>query len=261
MRLPVVVRGSGPRMVLLHGRASNSGTWEPLVPYLEGYELHLVDTIGHGAAPSPEDPAAYAIERHLDSLEETLASLDRPFVLVGHSMGGFLALRFALRHPGRVRALVLESASADNPFRGGRHAKAADALRGQIDLVRAEGMQALCEHLEAHDQLHPRQRQNLLAMSPVAYVETIRALAEMSEVGHRLGELRVPTLVVCGYGDHIFLPECRTLAERIPGARGSFLPDAAHSPHREDPAGMARALLAFLRELAPPGEPTGRARG
>lgn len=246
MLLPREAVGEGPDVVLVHGRASNSGTWKALLPHLVGYRVHLVDLAGHGAAASPEDPGAYTVEAQVGHLVETLAPLDGPLALVGHSLGGFLALRYALERPDRLAGLVLESTAADNPYRSGRHAAHRGELARLCQLAEEEGMAAVCERIDGYQPLHQRQRENLMAQTPRAYVATARAIHHMAASSSRLEELTLPTLVVCGLDDDVFLPECRRLVEGIPGARGVFLPRCGHSPHRDRPAEVAAALRDFF---------------
>lgn len=249
MLLPIHERGEGRPVVLVHGRASNSTTWAATMPQLEGYRVLAVDLPGHGQAPAPEGEGAYSFEAQTDAVEATLATLDPGFVLVGHSMGGFVALRYALRHPGRLAGLVLEATSASNPYRNGRHKAHRTQTLEQARVAREQGMEALCDFLEARGELYEGQRERFLAMAPRAYSGVIEHNRDWPCLDEQLPSLKVPTLVVSGLLDHIFDPECRRLAERIPGARGVFLPGLGHSPHREDPAAFGAALRPFLEEV------------
>jgi pimeloyl-ACP methyl ester carboxylesterase len=101
--------GAGPLVVLVHGIASSSVTFENLVPLLTGrHRVLAIDLLGFGESVAPES-TAFTIEEHVDALTETLDALrlDAPFVLVGHSMGSLIASRYAATHGKRVRKLVL----------------------------------------------------------------------------------------------------------------------------------------------------------
>lgn len=258
LKLHREVRGEGNDLVLVHGRSSNASTWDPLLPHLAGFRVHLVELLGHGSSPSPDRREAFSIDHQLTCLEETLEDLSEPFFFVGHSMGGFLGVRYALRNPGRLAGLVLESTAADNPFQTGFQ-RAGAFLEKQAQLAEAEGMEAVCRLLESQGELHPRQRQNLLEHTPLAYAETLHAIGRMDRVAHRLGEVRCPTLVVCGYLDEFFVDSSKVLAEKIPGARSCFLTEVGHSPHRDATGAVAEVLGSFLREYARP--PRGVLRG
>ncbi|HRN28689.1 MAG TPA: alpha/beta hydrolase [Terrimesophilobacter sp.] len=103
--------GSGRVIVLLHGIASSSVTFDNLVPLLtDNNRVISLDLIGFGQTPAPAD-ARFTIEEHVDSLARTLDSLElrQPFVLVGHSMGSLIATRYAATNSRRLEKLVLVS--------------------------------------------------------------------------------------------------------------------------------------------------------
>lgn len=104
--------GSGPVVILVHGIASSSVTWQNVVPLLEPHHRCIrIDLLGFGGSPTPPD-AEYTLEEHVASLKRTIKALRlrEPFILVGHSMGALIAARYA-GGPGRrkVRQVVLVS--------------------------------------------------------------------------------------------------------------------------------------------------------
>lgn len=102
--------GEGPPVVLLHGIASSSVTFEYVVPLVEPrHRAVRIDLLGFGESPAPAD-ADYTIDDHVRSLHRTLRKQRlRGFVLVGHSLGALIATRYAARHPDAVTRLVLVS--------------------------------------------------------------------------------------------------------------------------------------------------------
>ncbi|MEP6844116.1 MAG: alpha/beta fold hydrolase [Pseudolysinimonas sp.] len=103
--------GSGPPVVMIHGIASSSVTFENVVPLIEGsHRVIAIDLLGFGDSPAPTD-ANYTIEDHVAALTRTINSLRlrTPFVLVGHSMGSLIAIRYAAVRRARLRRLVLVS--------------------------------------------------------------------------------------------------------------------------------------------------------
>jgi pimeloyl-ACP methyl ester carboxylesterase len=101
--------GTGPVVVLVHGIASSSVTFENLVPLLtDRHRVVAVDLLGFGESVAPPT-ATFTIEEHVDALSATLDALrlPTPFVLVGHSMGSLIASRYAATHPKDVHKLVL----------------------------------------------------------------------------------------------------------------------------------------------------------
>jgi pimeloyl-ACP methyl ester carboxylesterase len=103
--------GSGSVVVMIHGIASSSVTFDRLVPLVTPYHRVIaIDLLGFGESPAPET-AEYTIAEHAAALARTIASLKlrEPFVLVGHSMGALIASRYASQHSGRLAKLVLIS--------------------------------------------------------------------------------------------------------------------------------------------------------
>lgn len=103
--------GNGPPVVLLHGIASSSVTFQFLVPLIASHHRVIaIDLLGFGRSPAPES-ATFTIDDHVAAVARTIAGLrlKEPFVLVGHSMGSIIAARYAARKPKRLHKLVLVS--------------------------------------------------------------------------------------------------------------------------------------------------------
>ena len=103
--------GEGPVVILVHGIASSSVTFQNLVPLLaRDHRVISIDILGHGDSPSPPD-AEYTIEEHVTWLERTICSLGltEPFTIVGHSLGALLVSRYARENSSRVSKTVLVS--------------------------------------------------------------------------------------------------------------------------------------------------------
>ncbi|WP_395640264.1 alpha/beta fold hydrolase [Pseudolysinimonas sp.] len=102
--------GDGPPVVLLHGIASSSVTFEFVVPLITSrHRAVSIDLLGFGASPAPDD-AGFTIEEHVAALHRTLRKLGlKRFVLVGHSMGALIATRYAATYRTRVTRLVIVS--------------------------------------------------------------------------------------------------------------------------------------------------------
>ena len=100
--------GVGPPLVLLHGWAMHSGVWGPLVPRLaRRYRVHAVDLPGHGRSPPPP---AFTLDAVAAALDNVFAAEERVIVL-GWSLGGLLAMRWALAVPARIARLALVATS------------------------------------------------------------------------------------------------------------------------------------------------------
>ena len=147
-RLHVAIdRGQGPVYVLLHGINSTGHDWDTVVTAM-GFDRRCIalDELGYGNSPKPLD-IDYTVDDHADAIDYTLTDIgiDEPFTLVGYSMGGPMAVRFAAKYPQRVKRLVLISAPffLDPEEMGDEaYAKAVFQTQGSqkvLDMVRSVG--------------------------------------------------------------------------------------------------------------------------
>ena len=166
--------------------------------------------------------------------------------VMGHSMGGRVALQLALEHPDLVRALVLVNAS-------GLHLPHAPA-RSPRDLG-PEGFIRALYHRPSARSLEAAVRD---AGRWWPTLERLTRVPLRQDWHERLGEIRVPTLIIWGTEDGLIPWEhARAFQDGIPGARLHAIPDAGHVPMLERPGEVNRALAAFLDDLAPPSVPQG----
>jgi 2-succinyl-6-hydroxy-2,4-cyclohexadiene-1-carboxylate synthase len=263
LTIHVADSGSGPPVVLLHGFTGSTETWAPLRAELSvEYRAIAVDQPGHGRSASPGDPARYRLDRFAADLGTVLDSIeiDRATV-IGYSMGGRAALRFALTHPERVAGLVLESASpgiADEKQR--RERRAADTALA--DRIERDGVSAFIEYWEslslwdtqraltasARDGLH---RQRLLN-DPIGLANSLRGAgaAEDAYMLDAATAITAPTLVIAGALDSKYVELGKLLQRSIPASRLEIIPDSGHTTHLEQPRAFASVMLAFLESIA-----------
>lgn len=106
-----------PVLILLHGLASSSANWDPLIPLLKDkYHCITIDLVGFGDSPKPQW-YRYTMDEHIRCLRRTIRSLklSRRFTLVGHSLGSLLATRYAREYPQHVQHLILLSPPVYGP--------------------------------------------------------------------------------------------------------------------------------------------------
>ena len=249
IRLHVAERGEGGLpLLLLHGRTSNGTTFAPCLDALaRRRKVIALDLRGHGRSDAPRERSAYSMERWLADLLQVVDALKLArYALLGHSMGGFVALRHALACPPGLAGLIMEdSGPGRNPLEDPPSRSWGDE---EIRLAEEEGMEAVVRRFGG-DSLPPCKRRRLLDHAPWSYAHAIRVCRATEGVAHRLDEIRVPALILCGERDASFLEASRLMAARMPSARMVLLENAGHSPHREATEAFVDALESFLDAL------------
>jgi pimeloyl-ACP methyl ester carboxylesterase len=188
------------------------------------------------------------MEGYADALAGLLADqgLDR-VVLIGGSMGGVVAQHLALRHPGRVRRLLLVATGGATADPAGALANA-EALAGATwnEACIAPIVDGFFHRPPPAAQLKQYRRIALMA-SQTAAVEAARSNARARTL-ERLGAIEVPTLIVQGRHDRARTPEHgAAMRDRIPGARLEIVEEAGHTPQLEAPSVFHEIALPFLR--------------
>ncbi len=238
----------GQALLLLHGAGSNGHAWHYQYEHLGNRHSPLApDLPGHGHSSgveglrTVEDYAAFTLA-FLDALRLDSA------VIVGHSMGGAIAMEFALRHPARVQALVLIATAAKF-----------DIPKERIETWRAVAMGRASQPFN-NDGYSPKTIATKPEIIREGWGEQIQTdprvrwgdLVACSQVDlrDRIGRLDKPTLILAGADDSITpAAEAEFLKSRIKGARLEIIPDAAHRLTTERPDLANAAIEKFLDEL------------
>jgi len=260
--------GSGPVLLLLHGIANSSETWEGVAGALAGrFTLIAPDLLGHGESATPRGD--YSLGAHASGVRDVLTALGHDRVtVIGHSLGGGIAMQFAYQFPERCERMVLVSSGGLGrevhlraaalpgadwvlPVLTSRELLAAGrALGGVLRRVRLApdgDLEVLAHGFASLDNAGSRK----------AFLHTVRAVIEPS--GQRVSAhdrlalaALLPTLVVWGERDSI-IPASHGVAahEAMPGSRLELFPDAGHMPHDDDPRRFARVLTEFYEETEP----------
>jgi pimeloyl-ACP methyl ester carboxylesterase len=179
--------------------------------------------------------------------------LDRPPVLIGHSLGGWLSLHYALRHPDRVRALALIA-----PFYTDRQLSPWLRLARRRPLFGGLAMRGIPEWAvhtvlgwdPASARFSPEARRQIAQDYKRASPNIFYLTRDFYNLTRQLSAVTVPTLVIWGDNDLTLRPAYfPRLVEALPGGRAYVLPGCGHQPHIGHPGQVNRAILDFLKEL------------
>jgi pimeloyl-ACP methyl ester carboxylesterase len=260
VRIYFEAHGQGEPVLLAYGIGGNTGMWEPNIDALSAHHrLILWEPRGHARSDSPEDPRQVTFAHWTWDLHDLLDHLKIERGIVGGlSLGGGIATRFALAHPGRVRALlIIDSSSASGLPLGVDNI----VMRAKsIEVTLAGGMDAMADFAIASNpnvsgriKLDPSARKEIFdyyrMLTPIGYANALRALLQMDYITDRLGEITAPTLLVCGDEDPSLGP-MREIQKRIPHASFTLLSPAGHFANRDQPEAFNRAVSDFLKSLA-----------
>jgi pimeloyl-ACP methyl ester carboxylesterase len=259
-----------PVLLLIHGITSSSATWDPVIPALSEHARVIApDLLGHGDSDKPTGD--YSLGSFASGLRDLLDYLGHERVtIVGHSLGGGVAMQFAYQYPERCERVVLVSS-------GGLGRDVSWALRAAT-LPGADLVLPLIANSHVRNAGHAaarllhglsiRPRPSMVELargyaslsdSPnrKAFVHTLRSVVEPGgqrvHAGdrHYLAEGR-PTLIIWGAGDPVIpVSHAYTAHADLPGSRLEVFEQSHHFPHMDEPDRFARALLHFLDTTQP----------
>ena len=218
VRLAADTRGEGPNLVCTTGWANDRSVWDALATDLAAdHRVTTWDLRGHGASDTPP-PDCYGRSEALDDLAAVLNVAGRPAVLIGHSLGGYLSLAYALGRPDEVAGLVLVATGPG--FRKDESRREwNDSVRAAVaNLDLPEGAEGLSLHVD-------------------------------SLVIDRLAEITAPTLVVLGERDRRFAASVAVFERHLDVRATVIVPEAGHMVHAKASGEVAAAVRAFVADL------------
>jgi len=246
--------GSGLPVIFLHAFPLNRTMWEPQMGALVA-DCRCVAIDFRGLGESSDTPP-YSVDRYADDVVGVMDTLqiDRA-VIVGLSLGGYVAFAMWRRHPQRIRGLVL----ADTHAAPDTVAKA-ERRRMLIELAESEGSTAIAnmqiasivgkttreKRPDIYDAVH-----RMIAQAPVAgIVGALEAMIERPDSTPTLSTIDAPVLIVVGEEDAATPPrEARTMHAAIPGSRLEVIRDAGHLSNVERPAAFNTVVREFVGSL------------
>lgn len=257
----VTVIGTGEPLVLLHGFTGCAQNWALAgITELLGnaYQLILPDLLGHGRAPAPADPTEYGMPRVAHTLATQLDTLNISQInLLGYSMGGRLALYFALHYPQRIHRLILESASPGLANTAVREERRQRDNR-LADRIEREGMPAFIDFWETlplwasqaalSTTTREALRQQRLQNRAIGLANSLRGMGTgvQPSLWAELPQLNRPTLLLAGELDTKFVAINQQMVAHLPQAELMIVPQAGHTIHLEQPEVYAQLVRRFL---------------
>jgi pimeloyl-ACP methyl ester carboxylesterase len=263
--------GSGPPLLLLHGIGDTSQTWNRVIPQLAAhYTVIAPDLLGHGLSDKPR--ADYSVSAYACGMRDLMAVLDIDAVtVVGHSLGGGVAMQFAYQFPERCERLVIVASGGVgrevHPMLRFAASPGADVV---LPIVTAAPVRwavrksaGVIRHIPGlslgADTDYAMSRYDALdsSRSRSAFLRTLRAGVDVR--GQAITMLDrcylaagVPTMIVWGTDDPIIpVSHAYVAHEAMPGSRLELFEGCGHFPHRDDPITFANLLHDFIDTTAP----------
>ncbi|MBN93579.1 MAG: 2-succinyl-6-hydroxy-2,4-cyclohexadiene-1-carboxylate synthase [Deltaproteobacteria bacterium] len=249
-------------LVGLHGFTGAGLDFQPLVDCL-GTPFLAPDLLGHGSSAAPAWAEPYAMAPRLERLADLISrSCPSPPVLLGYSMGGRIALQFAVRYPELLSGLVLVGATPGIQEMD----LAARRRRDDEDLARRieqDGMPWFVEYwraqpvIRSQERILPLHRQAMkerrLQNRPLGLAQTLRGIGtgHMKPVWQEMATLEVPVLLMTGAEDEPFSAIAASMDAVLPRSLAVRVEEAGHCAHLEQPAATARCIQSFLAQSVP----------
>jgi pimeloyl-ACP methyl ester carboxylesterase len=278
-RIGYRAEGSGALLVLLHGIAGTSATWDGLIPRLSGHLRVLApDLLGHGESAKPEGD--YSLGAYANVLRDLLEVLGHGrATLVGHSLGGGIALQFAYQFPERCERLVLVSSGGlgreVHPLLRAAALPGAEVVLPWLSMAARQsvgrvvhalgslGLRASADLEESWRSFVSLEERDARR----AFLHTVRGIIDFH--GQRVSAhdrlylaAGLPTLILWGEKDRLIpVRHGREAHERIPGSRLEIFSGAGHFPWRDEPRRFAEVLLDFMKTTIPMPPDRKRLRG
>jgi pimeloyl-[acyl-carrier protein] methyl ester esterase len=272
--LHVESSGSGAPLVLIHGWGMHGGIWGGIVPQLaQHFCVHCVDLPGHGRSrgkgeegrdkgnggsevfPFPLPPSPFSLDAIVSELS---AQLDEPINVCGWSLGGMVALRWAMRAPEKVKRLVLVASTPCFAWRedwpSGMATETLQQFAAELERDHAATLRRFLA-LQVRGSANERElladlRARLFSRGEPD-INALRgglAILRDADLRGELASIRQPVLVIAGERDKLTPPQAsHYLAQTLPAARAVEIGGAAHTPFLSHPEIFVAQLMSFMK--------------
>lgn len=238
--------GKGYPLVFTHGFSASHLMWKTQEPLTKEYRLITYDTRGHGETDSPPSADRYSANISVEDLYQLTQKLGiKKAVFGGLSMGGYISLRFHLKHPEMASALIIMDTGPGyrNPARMAEWNKSREDMAQRLE---KEGISVLVAQAQSEGR-----REISLKQNPVGLAHMSRKVVAQDDswVIENLDKIKVPTLVLVGENDTAFLAAADYMAKTISGAQKFTVPNAGHPANIDNPEFFNARILEFLHKL------------
>ena len=253
--LHYTVSGEGPPVILIHGFAASNCDWVYLEPELDkrGYQVFAPDLIGHGNSQLPNPRVGFTFDdiyRYFSDWEKNLV-IDSGITLIGHSLGGSIALNFAISNPSRVRNLILI-----NPYytknqlnRFLRYiSRNPEPYRKALQITPGWLIHKLISldirgYIHYEDRTRNQKAEDVSRAAPdIVYIPR-----SIPEVSNHLKELDIPCCVIWGTKDTTLNPKSfPDLVNTLPNAISEPIKGAGHQPHLSRTEELNKIIVKYL---------------
>ncbi len=259
IRYHVDVWGDGFPLLLLHGFTGNGEGWQEFMPYWKVHSKAIApDIIGHGKTDSPLEITSYRIEMVAQDLNAILEEMQIDKIdILGYSMGGRLALTFAVKYPEKVRRLILESSSPGLETADERKARQMQdeklALR-----IKEQGIQSFVEYWENIPLFHSQKqlpesvrssiRKQRLGNSKTGLMNSLYGMGTGVQPSwwEALNDVQIPTLLITGSIDEKFCKIAEKMTKVLKNSQWVSISDCGHAIHVEKPEIFGTIVSEFL---------------
>ncbi|MCK9210973.1 MAG: 2-succinyl-6-hydroxy-2,4-cyclohexadiene-1-carboxylate synthase [Ignavibacteriaceae bacterium] len=250
-------------VLFLHGFGGSSNDWDEIISLLGSeFQLIAIDLPGFGKSSKPRTDKFYQTDFLVQLIDEILCELKLvEVVLAGYSMGGRLALKFAHKHPRKVKALILESSSPGIKTKSERQLR----IKSDAELISFINKNSLKDFFTFWQNLPlfasqknlpiKKQRSILLnkinADSKIGLTNSLKNFGqgEMENLWNKLSEIKIPTLLLTGALDTKYSAIQLAMNKLLPNSSHKIIGDAGHNLHLEKPEVFVNLVREFLQTL------------
>jgi 2-succinyl-6-hydroxy-2,4-cyclohexadiene-1-carboxylate synthase len=256
------VENDKPYLLFLHGFTGSSSDWKSILHNINpGFSSAALDLIGHGRSDSPEDTELYSADAIANQINNIIEhTIKRKVIPVGYSMGGRAALSFAVKYPGIIEALILESTTPGiksedlREERIKRDSEIASYIKNHSMEEFADfwmDMEIFNTQRRFSEERRKQLRQTRVTNDKTGLSNSLRGFGtgKMPPLFNQLKNIRCKTLLITGELDTKFTDINSEIVELFPYAEHRIIKNAGHNTHIEEPVKFVETVNEFLEAL------------